>query len=197
MILLYGYLRRYTICVFEMSQTTKSTQHPRREGKFCRSQDVCCNICRAFGSRDQILDQGKILSKCHFEISIIPTTQSCGGRGINLYPCLDAANHRKNSRSCSHFQRTPALVPGASGILRTGISLAEAAHVLSHQGNVSYQHRLLGGFPRLWRHLCRLMSHYRGISCDNRKEPVTGGSLTPSPPPLASIEASSRTGRAT
>lgn len=83
-----------------MSQTTKSTQHPRREGKFCRSQHVCCNICRAFGSRDQILDQGKILSKCHFEISIIPTTQSCGGKGINLYPCLDAANHRKNSRSC-------------------------------------------------------------------------------------------------
>lgn len=97
----------------------------------------------------------------------------------------------------SHFQRTPALVPGASGILRTDISLAEAAHVLSRQGYVSYQYRLLGGFPRLWRHLCRLMSHYRGISCDKRKEPVTGRSLAPSPSPLANIEASSRTGRAT
>lgn len=63
----------------------------------------------------------------------------------------------------------------------------------------SYQYRLLGGgFPRLWRHLCRLVPHYGGVGCDNTKtRPVMDLPLPLPLPPPGVPRTSSRTGSAT
>ena len=61
-------------------------------------------ICIASRSLDQILDEGKIFSKCHFEVLIIPTTQSCGGgSGGQVLICIPLWMQlatEKTNRSC-------------------------------------------------------------------------------------------------
>lgn len=62
----------------------------------------------------------------------------------------------------------------------------EQAESLPSAAIFSYQYRLLrGGFPRLRRHLCRLVPHYGGVGCDKTQPSYGAAPATATPHPVS------------